>query len=263
MTPEILIEDITRRYSKGIEMGTDVSIIIPALNEEATIKEVVDRCLALPLSVQVIVVNDGSDDRTLEILQTYGDRITLLTNPKPSGKGHAIVQALPLALGTATIVQDADLEYSPEQIPALVQPILDGKSHVVFGTRFANGFSKEMALPNKVVNVMLAWSVRILFAQKISDEATCYKAFRTSLLKTFNLQCTRFEFCPEVTAKALRSNQKIHEVPIDYVPRSKEAGKKIRWYDAPEAFWTLLRYRFWKPEITELSSDSQPPSSAD
>ncbi len=263
MTHETHLQDVTRRYSKGVVTGTDVSIIIPALNEEATIRAVVDRCLALPLSVQVIVVNDGSADKTLEILQSYGERITLLTNEKPSGKGHAIVQALPYALGVATIVQDADLEYSPEQIPSLVHPILDGKSHVVFGTRFANGFSKDMALPNKVVNVMLAWSVRILFAEKISDEATCYKAFRTSLLKTFDLQCTRFEFCPEVTAKALRSNQKIHEVPIDYIPRSKAAGKKIRWYDAPEAFWTLLRYRFWKPNATLKESEPQPSATAD
>lgn len=254
---------VTRRYSNDIVTGTDVSIIIPALNEEATIQAVVDRCLALPLEVQVIVVNDGSEDKTLEILQSYGDRITLITNPKPCGKGHAIVQALPLANGVTTIVQDADLEYSPEQIPHLIQPILDGKAHVVFGTRFANGFSNDMALPNKVVNVMLAWSVRILFAEKISDEATCYKAFRTSLLKTFDLQCTRFEFCPEVTAKALRSNQTIMEVPIDYVPRSKEAGKKIRWYDAPEAFWTLLRYRFWRPNLTPPEFEPQSSSTQD
>lgn len=227
---------------------TDVSIIIPALNEEATIREVVDRCLALPLETQVIVINDGSADRTLEILESYGDRITLLTNPAPSGKGHAIVQALPYALGTVTIVQDADLEYTPEQIPNLVQPILDGKANVVFGTRFANGYSKDMALPNKIVNVLLAMSVRILFGRKISDEATCYKAFRTPLLQSLELQCVRFEFCPEVTAKALRKGEAILEVPIDYVPRSKEAGKKIRWYDAPEAFWTLLKYRFWKPK---------------
>ncbi len=237
--------------------GPDATIIIPALNEEATIKAVVDRCLALPMTVQVIVVNDGSEDNTLDILQSFGDRITVLTNPKPSGKGHAIVQALPHAMGIATIVQDADLEYSPEQIPSLIQPILDGNANVVFGTRFANGFSKDMALPNKIVNLLLAWSVRILFAAKISDEATCYKAFRTSLLKTFDLQCTRFEFCPEVTAKALRANQNILEVPIDYVPRSKDAGKKIRWYDAPEAFWTLLRYRFWKPRTIPSESEMQ------
>jgi glycosyltransferase involved in cell wall biosynthesis len=255
---EVISHEIetSQRYIKGVVTHTDVSIIIPALNEEATIQAVVDRCLALPLSVQVIVVNDGSGDRTREILESLGDKITLITNEKPSGKGHAIVQALPLAQGVATIVQDADLEYSPEQIPSLIQPILEGKAHVVFGTRFANGFSKEMALPNKVVNVMLASSVRILFGEKISDEATCYKAFRTSLLKTFDLQCTRFEFCPEVTAKTLRSNQKIFEVPIDYVPRSKEAGKKIRWYDAPEAFWTLLKYRFWKPDLTQSKPDS-------
>lgn len=251
MSLEIHDENVTRRYSKRIVTHTDVSIIIPALNEEATIKAVVDRCLALPLETQVIVVNDGSEDRTLEILQEYGDRITLLTNPKPSGKGHAIVQALPYAQGVVTIVQDADLEYSPEQIPQLVKPILENQANVVYGTRFAHGYAKDMALPNKIVNILLAWSVRILFAKKISDEATCYKAFRTSLLKSFGLQCTRFEFCPEVTAKALRSKEKIHELPIDYAPRSKEAGKKIRWYDAPEAFWTLFKYRFWKPTPPE------------
>jgi dolichol-phosphate mannosyltransferase len=225
----------------------DLTIIIPALNEEATIKEVVDRCLALPLAVQVVVVNDGSGDGTLAILQNYGDKITLLTNPKPSGKGNAIRQALPYAVGEVVIVQDADLEYSPEQIPSVVQPILEGKSNVVYGSRFFNGLVPGMALPNKIVNILLALTVRVLFGRKITDEATCYKAFRTSLIKRFDLQCTRFEFCPEATAKAFRCDESIMEVPIDYVPRSKEAGKKIRWYDAPEAFWTLLRYRFWRP----------------
>ena len=257
MSLEIHDDKASRRYINGIATHTDVSIIIPALNEEATIKGVVDRCLALPLETQVIVVNDGSTDKTREILESYGDKITLLTNPKPSGKGNAIVQALPFAQGIATIVQDADLEYSPEQIPSLVQPILDGKSNVVYGTRFANGYSKEMALPNKVVNVLLAMSVRALFLRKISDEATCYKAFRTTLLQAFELECKRFEFCPEVTAKALRCNQTIVEVPSDYVPRSKEAGKKIRWYDAPEAFWTLFKYRFWDPTEAKKATGSQ------
>lgn len=259
MSTEIIVERPVGRYSIEIATKTDVTIIIPALNEEATIEEVVERCLNLPLDVQVIVVNDGSADRTLEILQGFGDRITLLTNPKPSGKGHAIVQALAHALGTATIVQDADLEYRPEQIPALIQPILDGKANVVYGTRFAKGYAKGMALPNKVVNKMLAWSVGILFFKSLSDEATCYKAFRTELLQAFDLQCTRFEFCPEVTAKALRCNQNILEIPIDYEPRSKEAGKKIRWYDAPEAFWTLFRYRFWNPtKPTSESKETRP-----
>lgn len=237
----------------------DLSIIVPALNEEATIKEVVDRCLALPLTVQVIVVNDGSGDRTLEILQSYGDKITLLTNPAPSGKGNAIRQALPYAGGTAVIVQDADLEYCPEQIPSVVQPILEGKASAVYGSRFAHGLIDGMALPNKIVNILLAWTVRLLFFKKLTDEATCYKAFRRTLINRFDLQCTRFEFCPEATAKAIRCGETIHEVPIDYKPRSKEAGKKIRWYDAPEAFWTLLRYRFWRPSSP---SESKPNASS-
>ena len=182
-----------------------------------------------------------------------GDKITLLTNPKPSGKGNAIVQALAHAQGVATIVQDADLEYTPEQIPALIQPILDRKANVVYGTRFAHGYAKGMALPNKIVNKMLAWSVGILFFRSISDEATCYKAFRTDLLQAFDLQCRRFEFCPEATAKALRCNQKIMEIPIDYEPRSKEAGKKIRW------FWTLFRYRFWNPVKAKSTLDRPGP----
>lgn len=225
----------------------NLSIIIPALNEERTIEEVVTKCLALPLSVQVVVVNDGSTDSTASILEKFGNRITVVTHEKPGGKGNAIRAAIPRLVGEATIIQDADLEYFPEEIPDLVQPILAGTTDVVYGTRFANGLPPGMALPNKVVNVLLALSVRILYGFKLTDEATCYKAFRTSLLQSFRLDCHRFEFCPEVTAKALRSGKTIVELPIRYEPRSHAAGKKIRWYDAPEAFWTLLKYRFWKP----------------
>lgn len=227
-------------------MNPDVSIVIPALNEEDTIAEVVERCLAIPLSNQVIVVNDGSDDRTGDILKGFGDRITYLENPSRTGKGAAIRKALPHLTGKTTIIQDADLEYAPEQIPGLIQPILDGKAAVVYGSRFHQGFPKGMALPNKIVNKLLAWAVAILFFRKITDEATCYKAFRTDVLLRMNLVCNRFEFCPEATAKAIRLGHRILEVPIAYVPRNKAAGKKIRWTDAPEAFWTLLRHRFGK-----------------
>ena len=226
--------------------GPEVTVLIPALNEEPTIAEVLDRVLKLPLKVEVIVIDDGSTDRTTEILATYADRVQILRNEKPSGKGNAIRQALPYANGIAVIVQDADLEYSPEEIPNLIRPILDGHANAVYGTRFSNGLPKGMALPNKVVNVLLAWSVRLLFFHRLTDEATCYKAFRTDLMRRMNLTCRRFEFCPEVTAKALRLGEKIVEVPISYAPRSKEAGKKIRWTDAPDAFWTLFKHRFSK-----------------
>ena len=222
----------------------EVTAIVPALNEEATIAEVVDRLLALPIAMQVIVVDDGSNDRTPEILATYGNRIEVLRNETRSGKGAAIRKALPFARGEVTIIQDADLEYAPEEIPALVKPVLGGETNVAFGTRFSHGMPKGMALPNKLVNLLLAWTVRLLFGKRITDEATCYKAVRTSVLQAMELECCRFEFCPEVTAKALRRGEKIIEVPVSYVPRTKEAGKKIRWTDAPEAFWTLAKYRF-------------------
>jgi glycosyltransferase involved in cell wall biosynthesis len=222
----------------------DVTVLVPALNEQDTIGEVVTRLLALPLSKQIVVVDDGSTDRTPEVLQGFGDQIKVLTNAKPGGKGSAIRQALPHAVGKVVIVQDADLEYSPEQIPSLVEPIVAGHANVVFGSRFANGLPKDMALPNKVVNVLLAWTVRLLFFHRLTDEATCYKAFKREVIQGMNLECRRFEFCPEVTAKALRMGEKVVEVPVSYVPRTKEAGKKIRWTDAPDAFWTLFKYRF-------------------
>ena len=225
---------------------TALTVIVPALNEEETIREVVDRLLKLTLNPQVIVVDDGSTDRTNDRLREFGDRITLLENPEPGGKGAAIRKALPYAEGKVVIVQDADLEYFPEEIPRLVEPILIGKAKAVYGTRFAHGLPKGMALPNKIVNKLLAWSVFVLFGRKLSDEATSYKAFDRDLLNRMNLTCHRFEFCPEVTAKTYRLGEKIMEMPIEYVPRSKEAGKKIRWTDAPEAFWTLLRHRFSK-----------------
>jgi len=222
----------------------EVTVLVPALNEQDTIAEVLDRVLALPLRVQIIVIDDGSTDRTPVILDGYRDRVLVLTNRMRGGKGNAIRQALPHAKGVATIVQDADLEYMPEEIPALVRPILDGEANVVYGTRFASGLPQGMALPNKVVNRMLAWSVGALYLRRVTDEATCYKAFRTDLLTRMNLECRRFEFCPEVTAKSIRLGERIVEIPISYVPRNKAAGKKIRWTDAPDAFWTLFKHRF-------------------
>jgi glycosyltransferase involved in cell wall biosynthesis len=221
-----------------------VSVVIPALDEEETIAEVLDRVLALPISMQVVVVNDGSTDKTGEILNRYSDRVIVLTNDHRTGKGSAIRQALTVATGEVVVIQDADLEYVPEELMMVIEPILSGEANVVLGTRFAHGLPKGMALPNKIVNVMLAWSVRLLFLRRVTDEATCYKAVRRTLLLRMNLACHRFEFCPEVVAKAIRLEEQIVEVPISYTPRSKLAGKKIRWTDAPEAFWTLLRHRF-------------------
>lgn len=223
-----------------------VSVIVPAYNEENTIKEVIDRLLALSINPEIVVVNDGSTDQTGEILANFGDKIKVLTNPKPSGKGNAIRKALPACTGEAVIIQDADLEYRPEEIPALIEPITLNNSNAVYGSRFQRGLIPGMALPNKIVNLMLRLAVKVLFGQKLTDEATCYKAFRRTLINRMDLECQRFEFCPEVTAKAIRMGETIKELPITYEPRSKAAGKKIRWTDAPEAFITLWRYRKWR-----------------
>ncbi|HRF60861.1 MAG TPA: glycosyltransferase family 2 protein [Fimbriimonadaceae bacterium] len=228
------------------ETEPEVTVLVPALNEEATLGPLLDRLLELPLTLQVIVIDDGSTDATPEVLAAYRDRITVLRNDKPGGKGAAIRHGLAQARGQVVVIQDADLEYFPEELPAIVAPILRGEANVVYGTRFRNGMPRGMALPNKMVNKLLVWAVAVLYFRRITDEATCYKAFRRDLLERMHLVCHRFEFCPEVTAKAIRLGERIVEVPIRYVPRNKEAGKKIRWTDAPEAFWTLLRHRFGK-----------------
>jgi len=224
----------------------DVTIILPAYNEEKTIGEIIRRLAALPIDKEIIVVDDASTDATPEEIKNSGIDVFHITQPHNQGKGAAIRAALAQANGEVTIVQDADLEYDPDEIPKLVQPVIDGKTDIVYGSRFMSGMNKRMALPNKVVNKLLVWAVAVLFGRKITDEATCYKAIRTSVLRDMNLQCNRFEFCPEVTAKAMRMRKQIIELPIDYEPRSKAAGKKIRWTDGVEAFWTLLRHRFSK-----------------
>jgi glycosyltransferase involved in cell wall biosynthesis len=221
----------------------DVTILVPALNEQETIAELVGRLLALPVRAQIIVIDDGSTDRTSDILRDIGG-IEVITHAKSQGKGAAIRVGLARATGRAVVIQDADLEYIPEELPALVGPILRGEANVVYGTRFSRGLHPDMMLPNKVVNLLLVWAVRLLYGRRITDEATCYKAFRRDLLQRMNLVCRRFEFCPEVTAKAIRLGERIVEVPISYSPRGHAAGKKIRWTDAPAAFWTLLRHRF-------------------
>jgi dolichol-phosphate mannosyltransferase len=230
--------------SVGDFVTPDVSVILPVYNEEDTLDEVLRRLLKLPISMEIILVDDASTDRTATIVAGYEGQIESLRQPRNMGKGAAIRAALEVAAGEVCVIQDADLEYVPEELPMLVEPILAGGCDVVYGSRFTHGMPAGMAWPNRVVNRLLVWFVRLLFFRRISDEATCYKAVRTSVLRKMHLQCNRFEFCPEVTAKAIRLGLEIRELPVTYAPRTKAAGKKIRWTDGVEAFWTLLRHRF-------------------
>lgn len=223
-----------------------VTVIVPVYNERKTVDTLLNRLLEAPFEKQIVVVDDGSTDGTISVLlQRPG--ITLVQHPKNIGKGMAIRSGIAHAKGEVCIIQDADLEYSPDEIPNVVKPILDGQVDVVYGNRFWSGLPHDMAWPNKLVNRLLAGMVRVLYRVPLQDEATCYKAFRSSVLKSVPLECHRFEFCPEVTAKLLRQKMRILEVPLyHYKPRTHAEHKKIRWTDGVEAIWTLIRYRFWK-----------------
>ena len=224
-----------------------LSVILPVYNERATVMEVITRVLASPVRKEVIVVDDSSTDGTTEFLMQEVEgkfaEVQVIYQQTNAGKGSAIRAAIPHLRGEFCIVQDGDLEYDPNDFPALLGPMAQEGVTVVYGSRFLKS-RPSMRLPNRVVNWLLARMVRLLYGAPITDEATCYKAFRTDLLKSIPLQCQRFEFCPEVTAKVLRKGHRIVEVPIHYEARSMAEGKKIRWTDGVEAIWTLIRYRF-------------------
>jgi dolichol-phosphate mannosyltransferase len=221
-----------------------LSVIVPVHNERETIAEALRRVKAAPGEKEIIVVDDASTDGTLALLKADPD-IRLLRHLKNQGKGSAIRTALAAATGDVILIQDADLEYDPQEYPRLVEPIRRGEARVVYGSRFLNG-RPAMRWPNYLCNRLLALAANLLYGARITDEATCYKVFDATLLRDLPLECRRFEFCPEVTAKVRRRGVRIHEVPITYTARTFDAGKKIRAWDAVEAFWTLLRFRFWK-----------------
>jgi hypothetical protein len=232
-----------------------LTVVIPAFNEEATIDELLRRVVAAPYTKQIIVVDDGSKDRTAEIVRRWEDRgeVELLQHATNRGKGAAIRTALEHAQGQFTIIQDADLEYDPQDYARVIQPLLDGSASVVYGSRYfhfrgrAGRARRRLSMLRCGVG-LLNWCVRLLYGAKLTDEATCYKAFPTSGLRAMQLECERFEFCPEVTAKACRMGLAIAEVPIRYDPRTTQEGKKFRWRDGLEALWCLWKWRRWKPD---------------
>jgi dolichol-phosphate mannosyltransferase len=231
-----------------------VTIIIPVYNESLQISKVIDRVLNAPLpspaTKEVIVVDDGSTDGTTEILDQYRSTLVKVHHSMLNfGKGTAIRIGLKHATGDIIVIQDGDQEYDPNEIQLLVRPIMEGKASVVYGSRFM-GSIKRMFFKYRLVNKLLVWAVRGLYGAAITDEATAYKAFDRRVIEGIPLECKRFEFCPEITAKVLRSGVAIHEVPITYFGRSVEEGKKIKFRDGIEAFWTLLRFRFWRQKKT-------------
>ncbi|MGA3348328.1 MAG: glycosyltransferase family 2 protein [Candidatus Sulfotelmatobacter sp.] len=220
-----------------------VSVIVPVYNEAAHVNELLQAIHASPVKKEIIVVDDGSTDGTREKLQAMplADDVTVVFHEKNCGKGAAIRTALEYARGEYVLIQDSDLEYDPQDYPALLQPLQRGEANVVYGVRPDR---PERGLRFFLGAKFLTHLTNLLYGAGIHDEATCYKVFRHSLIAQIHLECRRFEFCPEITAKLCRMGEKIAEAPIHYSPRSAGEGKKIRHSDGWLAIWTLVRYRF-------------------
>jgi dolichol-phosphate mannosyltransferase len=229
-----------------------LSIIIPTLNEEATISEVIRRVESVNLGSikkEIIVVDDDSSDRTGLIVKQLSKKhknvILISRKSQLKGKSKAIQEGLTHCTGDIIIIQDADLEYDPDDYGRLIAPIVNGAASVVYGSRFIERkWPKNMAWGNFLANKSLSFLTNALYQSRITDEATGYKVFSSDVLRSITLTSVKFDFCPEVTAKILKKGIKIQEVPISYVGRNKQQGKKINIKDGIMAFWTLIKYHF-------------------
>jgi len=236
-----------------------VSVIVPVYNEAAHVDELLQAIHASPVKKEIVIVDDGSTDGTREKLQALPpiDDVTIVFHENNCGKGAAIRTALTYARGEYVLIQDSDLEYDPQDYPALLRPLEIGQANVVYGV---SPDRPERGLRFFLGAKLLTHLTNLLYGTGIHDEATCYKVFRRSLLAQVRLECHRFEFCPEVTAKLCRMGEKISEVPISYRPRSAEEGKKIRHSDGLLAIWTLIRYRFLPRRRWTQSCADKPPT---
>jgi len=222
-----------------------LSIIIPVYNEKATVTEIIKRVKAVKLknvTKQIIAIDDGSTDGSQQKLkQIKGIKTVFLSHNQ--GKGAAIRAGLKQVTGDYVLIQDSDLEYDPQDIPSLLQPIFDKKAEVVYGSRFL-GPHKNMLFWHLVGNRFLSFITNILYNTTLSDMEVGYKLIPAKLIKSLNLKSNRFGFEPEVTCKMLKQGHRIYEVPISYAGREFHQGKKITWRDGVQAFWLLLKYRF-------------------
>lgn len=227
-----------------------LSVVIPVYNEQSTIKEVIDRVLAVdlaPLAKEIIISDDGSTDSSTEIIErerlAHSDIIKVHASLINLGKGAAVRFGFKYVSGDVVIIQDADLELNPAEYVNLLQPILDGRTDVVYGSRF-KGKNKNIPLKTRLANRFLTSLTNLLYGSHLTDMATAYKVFKTEVIKNIPLNCVGFEIDPEITAKLLKSGFVIYEVPIGYNPRTPEEGKKVSWRDGVEHIYTLLKYRF-------------------
>jgi len=221
-----------------------LSVVMPVYNERTTIDEIVRRVLAVPLRIELIVVDDGSTDGTSEILDALQRELTFtLLRQKNAGKGAALRRGFAALTGDLVVVQDADLEYSPEEYPELIELICDGKADVVYGSRFL-GRHRAFLFAHYVGNKFLTLATNVLYNTILTDMETCYKVMRTDVIRSMTLRSNGFGIEPELTAKIFKRGYRVYEVPITYAGRNYDQGKKITWTAGFVALWVLLKYRF-------------------
>ena len=225
-----------------------LSVIIPCYNESATILSLIQAVKRSPVrDKEIIIVDDGSKDGTRDILSTIEDQeVRVIFHERNQGKGAALRTGFQQASGDICIVQDADLEYDPQEFPIVIQPIIDGKADVVFGSRFQSGRPHRVVyFWHRIGNGVLTLMSNFFTDLNLSDMETCYKAFKREVIQSINIRENRFGFEPEVTAKIAKKNLRIYEVGISYYGRTYDEGKKIGWKDGVRAIYCILKYNLW------------------
>ncbi|RPJ72020.1 MAG: glycosyltransferase family 2 protein [Acidobacteria bacterium] len=230
---------------KGAIENPLLSVVMPVYNERDTIEEIIHRVMAVPVRKELIVVDDGSRDGTRDILAALQERFgfVLLLQERNQGKGAALRRGFAAVTGELVVIQDADLEYSPEEYPELIELICQGRADVVYGSRFLGRhrvFMFSHYLGNRIVTLL----TNVLYNTMLTDMETCYKVMRTEVVRGLNLESNGFGIEPEMTAKIFKRGYRVYEIPITYDGRGYEQGKKITWRDGVVALWVLLKYRF-------------------